>query len=94
MLDRWADGSARWALVDVQAADLAGDQDFFLEVAERRRDAAGQSAGVTLTESDGVVVVNTGAARFQLRAGGCFPFDAVEIDGSRRARCAAAAAWP
>ena len=26
--------------------------------------------------------MNTGAARFQLRAGGCFPFDTVEIDGT------------
>jgi YetA-like protein len=78
-LDRWTDGSARWVLVDARA-DLDGRevQELTLEV---REDGEKSGDVVTLSQSGAGVLVDTGAARFQLRPGGRFPFDAVEVGG-------------
>jgi hypothetical protein len=96
-LDHWADGSARWVLIDARV-DLEGKevQELTLEVqgeAEKssqteksnRTEKSGglEKSGeiVTLTDSASGVVIDTGVARFQMRAGGRLPFDSVEVAG-------------
>ncbi len=78
-LDRWTDGSARWVLVDARA-DLDG-RDVQELTLEAREDGEKSGDVVTLSQSGAGVLVDTGAARFLLRPGGRFPFDAVEVGG-------------
>ena len=84
VLDRWADGSPRWVLVDVQAdvsSDGGGVNEYFIDCGPHSKVATPRSV-ITIAESGGTIVVDTGATRFSLRAGGGFPFDAVEAGGS------------
>jgi hypothetical protein len=82
VLDRWADGSARWVLVDAQA-DVATNRDseFYIDCDQGPRTVT-SSAGITIKEVGGMLTVDTGAARFNLRAGGGLPFDSVEVGGT------------
>src|SRR5262245_8150224 len=81
-LDAWPDGSVRWALVDVQAdvdAGLSGE--FSIETgAAGVAEISGEA--IAITESAGTIAVDTSSARFQIRAGGAFPFDSAEVDGA------------
>jgi exo-rhamnogalacturonan lyase-like protein len=77
VLDRWADGSVRWALVDVQADIAAGGTAFSLNLSPHRPADVRPSAVLDVTSTGGVVTVDTGACRFQMRSAGGFPFDAV-----------------
>jgi hypothetical protein len=82
-LDRWPDGSIRWALVDTQV-DLADTptQELFLDVHNAAApESAGPIAALATTEAGGVITIDTGAAKFELRAGGAFPFASVEAAG-------------
>jgi hypothetical protein len=85
VLDRWADGSPRWVLVDVQAdvisSDRGGVNNYFIDCGPNSNVAAPQS-GITIAESGGTLTVDTVAARFTLCAGGRFPFEAVQVGGS------------
>jgi hypothetical protein len=81
VLERWADGSVRWALLDWQGADGA-------LVVHDGRWASGEvpasSEGAVRAElrRDGALV-DTGIARFELGAGGAFPFRSVTVRGAR-----------
>lgn len=71
-LDRWPDGSIRWALLDFQA-----DFDKEGQPYEVRSDAATEitaSQELSVSEAAGEVVVNTGAATFRMGPGRAFPF--------------------
>jgi len=84
VLDRWPDGSVRWALIDLRS-DLDGDQELVLTVEDANTPATPRknsgSPSISLNATNGQVAVDTGAARFVMRAGGTFPFDAVEVAG-------------
>ena len=85
VLDRWSDGSARWALVDFQATcSDTGPAKY------RVSTAAGKSAPIpTLTiqrVSDGAVV-KTGAADFHLSDDGRLTVSGVNGSGDRAADC-------
>ncbi len=78
VLEHWSDGSARWALVDARVDTiLPTDTEFDLEVGNPV--AAPPGAAIVIVESAGAVVVDTGPARFTLRAGGAFPFEGVDV---------------
>ena len=72
VMDRWADGSVRWLLVDAQIdIDSSGAQ-FFLEPVAA--EAIAGVRAVSVSQNDDAVVVDTGAATFRLRpAGGRTP---------------------
>jgi hypothetical protein len=76
----WPDGSVRWALVDFQATAkvLSGRYQLVTE------GAASVSAvpRLTISHAAGRIVVDTGAARFELGRGVSFPFAAVTVDGA------------
>ncbi len=83
-LDRWPDGSIRWALVDLQA-DVDRDARrtrYELLVCDR---AVQPPAGprITVFPHGGDLTVDTGAARFSIRPGERFPCAEVTI-GERR----------
>ncbi|HKW01004.1 MAG TPA: hypothetical protein VJN96_14355, partial [Vicinamibacterales bacterium] len=88
-LDRWADGTVRWALIDSQIDVRADVQELSLEVpgsgekfsSTEKSGGSKPSRELTLSEAAGGVTADTGAAQFRLRSGGRFPFDAVEVDG-------------
>ena len=83
VLDRWADGSIRWLLVDFQATVAPGSAgcEYELEVGSRPRlpfdNVLSAAAG-----GDGVIVVSTGAAQFYLQPGGAFPFQRAVVNGA------------
>src|ERR1022692_1164623 len=74
VLDRWADGSARWVLVDAQA-DVAAHRDTECYIDCDSGPQTHVEPRITITESAGTLTVDAGGARFRLRAGGAFPFD-------------------
>jgi YetA-like protein len=83
VLDRWPDGSIRWALVDFQAdvADsLASRYEVVVDgrVSSHLRD---EPSLVVAHDACGITV-DTGAARFVLRPLGRFPFEAVAVNGT------------
>ena len=79
--ERWPDGSVRWALVDFQAIDEAADRRQY-----RLRTDAGVSVRpsprLVMTQSAGRIVVDTGAARFEMGPGLSFPFSNVLVGGA------------
>lgn len=77
VLDRWADGSVRWALVVALASWEGTETPCWLSFGDSI--AAEPTAGprVSVEERDGGVEMDTGVARFACKAGGAFPFDRV-----------------
>jgi hypothetical protein len=76
VLDRWADGSVRWLLVDAQIDIRSETTQLFLEpVADGVVDAAAHR--VSVSEVRDTVIVETGTATFRLRSGRDFPFESV-----------------
>jgi hypothetical protein len=73
-LERWPDGSVKWALLDFQTRD---DTTVF-NVGLGSRTSAPTS--IELTQTSGGVLVDTGAARFSMLVHGLFPFASVAID--------------
>ncbi len=67
VLDRWADGSARWVLVDGQV-DLKPEGRGVLEL-DTDAPAGGRHDGLTITAGGNGIVVNTGVASFNLAPG-------------------------
>ncbi len=84
-LERWADGSVRWALLD-WLADLDGEESRFVvgAVAAARDGAPTVPAPPLRVEREaatGGVAVDTGRARFAVRPGGPLPFDGATVGG-------------
>ena len=77
-LERWPDGSLRWAQVDFRATMQPGLAARYHVIVGP--DVPQQAPTMTHQDADGVVI-DTGAARFVIRRGGAFPFDAVLVDG-------------
>ncbi len=73
-LERWHDGSIKWALLDFQTADATAT--FNVGVGPRPPDVR----GIELTQTSGGVLVDTGAARFSMLAHCPFPFASVAVD--------------
>ena len=67
VLDRWADGTARWVLVDAQIDSASdGSGEFFIDT---DGPAVEPSARLIVSESGGRVVVDTGVTSFEVRPG-------------------------
>lgn len=79
VLDRWPDGSIRWALVDFQA-DFDGNDGAY-EIRCSQHSAGQARADHLATSRDGQIVVETGAARFRIVSGGSFPLQEVLSNG-------------
>ena len=86
--ERWDDGSVRWALLDFQATGNVRDREYTVRADPAVR-APAPAARLDIVEQDEGVTVDTGAARFELRAGTSFPCARVlrgghdAIDGER-----------
>lgn len=78
--DRWSDESVRWGLVDFQADAPEGSASYELVVGGPA--APPRSDRIHVREVAGTVVVDTGAACFQLATAAPFPFAAVEVQGT------------
>src|SRR5688572_11360651 len=64
-LDRWPDGSVRWALIDARVdSDGSGDTPLQINCGDG---TAPMLPALVVTERPGAVVVDTGAARFVIR---------------------------
>jgi hypothetical protein len=79
-LDRWPDGSVRWALLEFDA-DVDAGVDAAYTVRTDSRPAM-PAMPVVVASLDDSIEINTGAARFVFRRNGAFPFDAVALDGA------------
>ncbi|HEX5473151.1 MAG TPA: polysaccharide deacetylase family protein [Vicinamibacterales bacterium] len=77
VLDRWPDGSIRWALLDFQAAGRT-PLDALRLTWSGGPEAAGPAVSVD-TLDDGAIRVNTGVGRFTVACGPAFPFRSAEI---------------
>jgi len=73
-LERWRDGSVKWALLDFQTRDETTI--FNVGLGLRVSDVK----GIELTQTAGGVLVDTGAARFSMLVHRPFPFTSVAID--------------
>lgn len=78
-LDRWYDGSVRWLLLDWQAG-VDGETRYQLSFAEEP--VRPVTDGVRISERDGGMEIDTGAAVFRWSKSGAFPFDSVEVRGN------------
>jgi hypothetical protein len=78
-LDQWPDRSVRWVLLDWQASVMAKAR-FRLEIDPEAATTAFGPKVTTAERPDGGLDVNTGRARFHLRASGPFPFKSVVVD--------------
>jgi len=86
VLDRWADGSARWVLVDTQATLAApSSSDCYIDTTTGQP-AAQNRPTIRTTESVDGLTIDTGACLFVLRTGDSFPFDRVERAGKAMVR--------
>lgn len=80
-LDHWSDGSLRWVLLDWHAdLDEDGRATYRVEPGDGPKIATPTSPLSVTTLANGLLV-DTGAARFEMRSGGRFPFEAVLVEG-------------
>ncbi len=80
-LERWPDGSLRWALVD---ARLRGPLGMTSAVLHTSAPPAGESdAAIDVVDVGGRLEIHTGAARFVIRRDGPVPFDEVWVADTR-----------
>ena len=77
----WPDGSIRWALVDFQATGASIDPREYRLATQPGAVAPGASS-IYITDTSGHLTVDTGPARFQLAAGGGFPFTGITVEGT------------
>ncbi len=80
VLDRWADGSIRWVLLDFQASIETGTPSAYILATDVGVPAVHDSA-LSSTVLPDTVDIDTGAARFRLRTAAPILFDTVEIAG-------------
>jgi hypothetical protein len=81
-LDRWADGSVRWSLLDWQV------DEGIVSPVYRAGEVFGPapitpSPSVSVEQHQGRAIVDTGLARFELGIGTAFPFRSVHVHGVR-----------
>jgi hypothetical protein len=88
VLDIWPDGSVRWVLLDWQAS-VSGTATYRLILAREHPISTPPAPPLRVSDQDGLVSIDTGAARFQLRAGGPFPFTSAAggAGGEIRTQC-------
>jgi hypothetical protein len=86
VLDRWPDGSVRWALLDWQVVATGGPGVYRVGPAAGAVPAEGPL--VQLRQQEGAVTVDTGAACFTLATGSAFPFRSVLAGGEPAADAA------
>lgn len=77
----WPDGSVRWAVVDFRL-DLGAERQPGALVAMRPGRLSPETGQIAVTQSGGVVIVETGAGRFEIARGGPFPLSAVLASGA------------
>jgi hypothetical protein len=82
VLDRWRDGSIRWALIDFQASTREGLRRATYQVHTDGGSAAAAPPPLEIHAGSDAVAVDTGAAAFRLRASGPFPFESVSVTGT------------
>lgn len=81
VLNRWSDGSVKWALVDFSAkADADGQTEYFLKTGERGTTPR-SNTGISIEQGSDQWLVNSGAAWFSIDARMYRPFVQVTIDG-------------
>src|SRR5262245_19406411 len=80
VIDRWADGSARWVLVDA-LADLDGTAGLEFALQYDVVSNAAPLRAISINSSSSGLVVDTGAAKFHIGKHGRVPFDGVEVGG-------------
>lgn len=87
VLDRWADGSVRWMLVDTQVPPDGDIGALLVPVpgGETRTD----TPPLRVDAGAGTVVVDTGAVRLTVTPGGPFPFTTMESGAASHARASA-----
>jgi hypothetical protein len=79
--ERWPDGSIRWVLLDFQTTGVvSADRRYQLQL--DGGPPAVQTPRVEIVQAAERIVVDTGAARFELQAGAGFPFAAVNVGGA------------
>ncbi|MEP7304803.1 MAG: hypothetical protein ABJA98_04725 [Acidobacteriota bacterium] len=81
-LDRWSDGSIRWLLLDLHVDHDGLDHQQACELHLDIQTSAPIAPALSVSDAEGTITIDTGAARFRLRAGGSFPFDAVLAQGA------------
>jgi hypothetical protein len=79
VLDRWSDGSVRWALLDWQVHSSVGEENDYLVEIDERSHPEPASPRIEVLHEPGKIHINTQAARFDMRAEGPFPFQKVLI---------------
>ncbi len=80
VVERWPDGSIRWALVDfLLTGDAAPERRFTIRVGASAQPAA--PAALAIDAVPRKITINTGAATFVARTGSAFPFASVHVDG-------------
>ncbi len=82
VLERWADGSIRWALIDA-LADVTGYGDAVYGVRAGAPPRAAAGPRVQLEQTPAGIVVDTGVLRVTVPAGGDALATGVELDGRR-----------
>jgi hypothetical protein len=78
-LDRWPDGSVRWALLDYRADVHVGRHHGYVVGIGARAEA---DEVVRVMSVGGAVHVDTGRARFTIAPNGTLPFAAARVDGA------------
>src|SRR4051794_20740146 len=63
-LDRWADGSLRWALVDAQVDIATGEGQFYVDISDAANSGDPTPRAIDVHTDGNRVTVDTGAARF------------------------------
>jgi exo-rhamnogalacturonan lyase-like protein len=84
-LDRWSDGSIRWALVDL-LADIDAGQSSSYQLVAQQSDFRLQSSdfayrSLTVAVEGSAISIDTGAARFHIATDKPIPFGDVIVDG-------------
>ncbi len=77
-LDYWPDQSIRWALFDVQVSLSASASEHYALCCDSASPPA-ETQGITLSEDDSGMLVNTGRAAFLMNSKEFKPFDAVRL---------------
>jgi exo-rhamnogalacturonan lyase-like protein len=78
-LDRWPDGSIRWLLVDFLADVPESTSSRYELIADGASCAVAPQPSIAVTAQRDSTIVETGSARFVIKRGGRFPFDAVSV---------------
>lgn len=84
VLDRWSDGSLRWALLDFLADAEPESATMFQVVPAPAEGSPRPSPEVRVTRTGSGTLVDTGVARFVLERGDAFPFRSAIADGLER----------